>query len=382
MIHRASPVVVLLAAFAVSVGCASSGGAGGSTSAADKGPAKAGDKPYDNLLIGPGTAGELGYSIRWQTPLQLPADVGVNHAKLFGNRLVVMDDDNVVYVLDTATGAVRWSSKVGSALERFTSPAIDEDALVLCSETRCYVYDINHGDELRTIDLYYGSNTSPAIVQGLMILGNGSGMVWGQDLQTGIRKWVYKFPRAVAVDPIITFNGVIVATHGGHVALFNPREGTILWQQQAFDRISTEPTGGEQFVFVASEDQSAYAFFLNSGEMRWRHFSRDPLYTSPVAVGTRVLINESSRGIVSIDALGGNEQWVNPLKGASFVQASGDVLHFHADSKVHVVETKSGKTWATVDLPGIDRIVAVDPKGGDLFLIQDGSGRIMKLQQR
>lgn len=380
MIHRASPAVVLLAAIAFAAGCASNAGSTGSVAApAD---AASGDKPYANLLIGPETARELGYSIRWQTPLQLPAHVNIQHAKLFGNRLVVMDDDNVAYVLDTETGGVRWSSKIGTALERFTTPTVDEEQLVMCSETRCYVYDINHGDELRTIDLYYGSNTSPAIIQGLMIHGNGSGMVWGQDLQTGIRKWVYKFPRAVAVDPIATFNGVIVTTHGGHVALFNPREGTVLWQQQAFDRISTTPTAGEQFVFVASEDQSAYAFFLNSGEMRWRYFSRDPLYTSPVAVGSRVLVNESSRGIVAIDALGGDVKWTNPLKDARFIQASGDVLHFHADSKVHVVEAKSGKTWSAIDLPGIDRIVATDPKGGDLMLIQSGSGKIMKLQQR
>jgi outer membrane protein assembly factor BamB len=333
------------------------------------------------LLVQPETAAELGYGIQWVTNLSLPRGENIIYAELLGDRLVTFETGSIISVLDAGTGAILWRAQAGKRIERFSKPVRYENQLAICSETRAYVYDINHGDLLKIFPLAYVSNATPVIVGGLLIHGSPTGVVFAQDLSQGLLRWSFQIGSAIGASPIMAGPTLVVASNLGQVYGFNPYTGVVIWRTSTFDKIISEPAGNELLVYVASTDQSLYAYERTSGQQRWRYYSQDILARGPTIVGDYVFQWVPSEKYLCLDAVTGEKLWSHDYPHAKPLMMRNDMLYLSRPGKLTLLDPRRGDELKVVDLPAVDHVIASSKKDGDLYLIRL-SGPIMKLTPR
>lgn len=333
------------------------------------------------LLVQPETAAEFGYGIGWVTNLSLPHGDKIIYAELLGDRLVTFESGSIMSVLDARTGHVLWRAQVGKKIERFSKPVRYENQLAICSETRAYVYDIDHGDVLKIFPLAYVSNATPVIVGGLLIHGSPTGVVFAQDLSQGLLRWSFQVGSAIGASPLMAGPTLIVASNLGQVYGFNPYTGVVIWRTSTFDKIISDPAGNELLVYVASTDQSLYAYERTSGQQRWRYYSQDILGQGPTLVGDYVFQWVPSEKYLCLDAITGQKLWSHDYPHAKPLMIHNDMLYLSRPGKLTLLDPHQGDELKVVDISAVDHVIASNTKDGDLYLIRL-SGPVMKLTPR
>jgi outer membrane protein assembly factor BamB len=336
------------------------------------------------LLIQPDTARALGYQIAWPADLGLRGRQRILYAELLGDKLVTLESGNVVSVMDAGTGRMLWRTTVGTPLDRFSAPRRSGDQLVLCSETRCHIYDLQVGGLIRVLDLPYVSNTTPLIQSGLMIHGSSSGIVFAQDLERGLIRWTFQIGGSAGADPVLCGNLVVIASSTGWVFAFDPVSGVPAWRDQTWGPIAAPMGASNEMVYVASEDRSVYAFARATGRPSrqgrevWRYYTESRLKARPRVIGDSVYQLVPDEGLVALDALTGKPLWTLPWKDARPFMLKGGKLYVLRPGRILTVTPQDGLVLDEVVIPAVDDVLPQSTSGGDLYLIRV-SGRILKL---
>ncbi len=336
----------------------------------------------DNLIAQPQAVTDLGYSIQWQANLGLVNGDRLLYTQLLGDRLVTLETDNVMSVIDVNTGRVLWRTKLAKEVERFSKPVRDRNKLIICSETRCFIFDIVDGNRLKVFDLSYVSATTPVLSGGLMVHGSTNGMIFAQDMTQGLLTWHLQTGASITALPPLVGATLFVGNSKGMLNAMNPRSGAILWTKHAFDRISAPPAVTENLIYVPSSDQSLYAFQRTTGKLRWRYFAQTALVKSPVPMGDLVLQQIPDSGLVAINAFSGVKAWSRPdLARAVPLFALETKLYFWNNDSIIIVASKDGQTLKGVAAPQSQYAFADDAKARNIYLVRL-DGAIMKISPK
>ncbi|MBI1373073.1 MAG: PQQ-binding-like beta-propeller repeat protein [Phycisphaera sp.] len=339
--------------------------------------------PMTRLLIPQESARALEYGIRWQEHLGLENGAAIKNAEVLDDKVVTLESGNIVSVLDAATGDVRWRTKVAKDISNLHAPERTGKRLVVCSETRAHVYNIDSGNLENIFNLTFISSTAPLITQNMLINGSPNGIVWAQDLDYGLKRWDYSMQSAISTDPILTGPSLLVTSRRGDLAAFNPTSGVMLWRTSTWNRIAAQPFSTDLMIYVASEDQSLYAYERSTGRQRWRYFAEDPLTSSPTAIGDLVFVNVPGKGLVALDTINGNLRWNRAdLDGYKPLHIRGEHLYLFGEHRILILSRTDGRTVSEIKTPKVDTAFIDNPKDGNLYLINSRSGQIMKLTPR
>ncbi len=335
------------------------------------------------LLVTPSVAKDLGdYTVRWQAALSLPAHETVQSIEVLGDRIAVFETGNLVSVIHNDNGKILWRAPVGKKeLENFSSPRRYLNGLVLCSETRAHVFDIDQGEMMAIYPLAHTVRSSPIIYEGMMVHGAANGVLYAQELERGLLVWEYNMRAPINTAPVLSGSTLIATTDRGEVAAFNPRNGVLLWRETTFQAIGATPATEHLMAFVPSTDQSLYAFDRNVGKIRWRHFEKEPLTMSPTALGQLVLQFVPNKGLIAFDAFTGQIRWTRsdiPSYAQPVMTKDNVVYVFYPNKEVAMLAVKDGLTVRRVATPKVERLLTNNPNGGDLYLLSH-DGRVMKL---
>lgn len=336
--------------------------------------------PLSRLMVSPDTAEAMNYRIDWQTNISIPYNQKIKHLETLGDKIVTLETGNVISVINADTGRLQWRDRIGGKHEKMARPVRDNDMLIISSETRAFVYDINEGTFVKVVPLSHFANTAPVIIENLAIYGTPKGVVFAQDLRSGLKKWAYKMGNSVTTDPISAGPSVVTTDATGEVNLFNPVSGGIIWEYNTWGRISVKPAASELLLYVASEDQTLYCLERTTGKVRWKLPTSNPLLQSPVALGDIALQWVREKGLVALDSFTGKELWVLNVN-ARPVQVQKDNIIFHHEGKLLYVDRKDGAIVKTVDIRHVHHIKSEKIDGGTLIFARD-TGRIMKLSPK
>ncbi|MHC4995393.1 MAG: outer membrane protein assembly factor BamB family protein [Planctomycetota bacterium] len=337
-------------------------------------------------IVQPGEAAEFGYQFQWQTDLGLRGAEKVLYAELVSNdRMVTLESDNVLQVIDTAgQGRILWNAQVAKPHERLSRPQLHGDKLIICSQTRAYMYDILMGELVKVIELKYISNTQPLLIDDYMIHGSSNGIVYAQDLNNGLIRWIHQMGSPITSNPTRAGNAVLITTQNGQIASFLPRDGTLLWAKNTWDKVSAKPTVGDRFIYVASEDQSLYALTIGAGTQRWRHYGQGPLTETPEDIQGVILQKDNRQGLVALNGSTGQILWTNEKLGdASILQVVDGILMVHR-KKAHsiaMVSLNDGQIAQEVVIPAVHHVISDNKNGGNLYAMRV-NGLVMKLSPR
>jgi outer membrane protein assembly factor BamB len=184
---------------------------------------------------------------------------------------VVSNDDNL-YAVNTATGAMIWSFPIGAdgaeSGELNSSSAVDPNTgIIYVGSDDHNVYAVNpNGTEKWRFTTGADIESSPTVAidpidgRSTVYIGSDDDNVYALDAETGAKKWEFATggPNVVS-SPVVDLDGTIyVGSEDGNVYAINP-DGTEKWNFPTGDQVRSSPAIGQAgFIHIGSNDTNFY----------------------------------------------------------------------------------------------------------------------------
>ena len=354
--------------------------------------------------------------LAWRAPTD--GDV-ISSPAVANGTVYVGSGDGHLYALELATGDRRWRHDAGSPIS--SSPAVGGGLVYATARDGIFAVDAATGARrwrLTTrpdLPLPWGHESgdhflsSPAYVNGTVVVGAGDGGVYALDAMTGKQKWRAQTDGRVRASPAVANGRVYAASYDGRVYCYDLTSGALRWRYDTegvglqsgsygFDRrsIQSSPAVANGVVYVGARDGFLYAIGAEDGKLRWRvdhkvswvitspavdeemiyagssdaHFTQAldssgkerwrfgadvPVWSSPAVAGALVYFGDGVGRVHAVDRASGKEQWMFRTGATVFsspVIAGDLVIVGSTDGGVYALRTSAG--------PAIKRAVFFD----------------------
>lgn len=368
-----SPRLILLAGLLAGAsslaGCKSAGseGAGGAGSEGDYRPLV----QADGRELGPYE--RLGFRIEWKGLPVLSRRQQPKFFDVFGDRLVFQDSGNTMTVMDAATGRNIWASEVDNPTARFIGNAREGDTLYSASDNELFELDIKTGNIVERHRLAVVSNTGPVLFGNIAVFGGASGQVLGHNLLSTYKQWGYQMDGVITSEPVAVGSVVGVVSQRGEVVFLDPATGASSARGQIYSGLVNNPVAGDGMLYIASTDQSVYAFNPTRPDPVWRVRTSQPLVDQPAFIEGKVYVNIPGEGMTQFAAGSGAKLWQNKDAGGRVVGKVGDRVIAWDGARAFVLDADRGDTVDVVSLSNVHDLVMSEPVDGDLYVVmRDG----------
>ncbi|MFG0300247.1 MAG: PQQ-binding-like beta-propeller repeat protein [Phycisphaerales bacterium JB047] len=285
--------------------------------------------------------GELGYQWEWTGYPPMQPGAVIEHATAYDDILTFVGSGSTVSVLEANTGKVRWSRQLDRSTTRFVEPVRRDDTLYAASDTELWELSLRNGNTIDRDSMGTLVNTSPLIVDNLAIFGTLAGELFAFQMENDFKLWSYKFDGPIE-QPAIQVSDEYIA------AISQKGEIRTLETINAHSGMSAKIAGGTDTklltdgigLYIASLDQSLYAFDIVDGFRFWRIRSSDPVTVQHTLHEGLLYASTRDKGLMCIDSATGDVLWNNPEIG-------GWVLSVVDDSELIV--------WSGFEMLAIDK---------------------------
>jgi outer membrane protein assembly factor BamB len=151
------------------------------------------------------------------------------------------------------------------------------------------------------------ANAMPALADGRLYVADGQGNVAELDAATGTRGWSTRVPKP-ATSPAIA-DGVLVLGAGDGVYGLDARADAILWRMPTAGPVLSEPAILDGTVFVGLPDGSLVALDLRSGRVLWRTPIGGAIDRAPAVADGLVFAGGAGGTFAAVDAASGRIVW-------------------------------------------------------------------------
>ena len=178
-------------------------------------------------------------------------------ARICDELLYFGSDDGVVHALDLG-GKVKWRFVTKRGV--ISSPAVAEGLVVVGSQDwSVYAVDATSGWSSWRYRTNNAVASSPAIHNGVVYIGSADGMLHAIDLYSGQRRWTYEVENQVNSSPLVYRDTVIFGGNDGCVYSLDVKNGELRWRFQSQGMIPGSATAYEDIILIGSTDGHLYA---------------------------------------------------------------------------------------------------------------------------
>lgn len=203
-----------------------------------------------------------------------------------------------------------------------SSPAVVNGVVYVGdSSGRLYAIDAGDGKKLWEFETIGSVHSSPAVVDDTVYFGGGhlsenDHHVYAINANNGDKRWCTKTNGNVLTSPVVTGETVFAGCSDGRVYALNETDGTTRWTYDMPSDIKGSLAIKDSTVYVGSRHgTSAYENFValhaSNGEERWaiQPSSYEHISTTPVVAEETVYICSEDGTVHARDAADGSEQW-------------------------------------------------------------------------
>lgn len=299
--------------------------------------------------------------------------------------VIAQESGSAVSVLDARTGARRWSNILASRLTKFLSIRLGDyqgrRALIVSSEPDVFLLDPDTGNLLGRQSYEKVATAGPVVAGDILIYGTASGEVMGHYLRVNDKLWGFDMAGAIERAPVAIAGAVAAISRTGQVVFLDPATGSLIGLNRMFAGANTDPVAGKSFLFVASLDQSLYAFEPGNARMMWRHRTGNPLTVQPTAHNGVLYCELADEGLTAFNQDDGRILWSNKdLRGTVIGMRSGRLLVWDGRRLASASPT-NGAVFETITVPETIMIALDTFVDGNVYLLGD-RGSIAKLVPR
>jgi outer membrane protein assembly factor BamB len=381
-LRRSRPALAALTlalAGALLSACASQGGAKGSGSSASATPAPkpgaTGDR-YEAMA-------SLGYKPQWNAFAVVPRGNKISFFDAYDDILVAHETGNSITVMESSTGAARWSLDLAESLVKFVGNIRDSrnGNIIASSQGELFLLDARTGVINDRQKMSVIVNTPPVQFGSMLVYGCPNGEAQGHNLTSGYRQWGNKLSGSIEADPVRLGNTVAVVSQRGDVAILDPITGSSFGRARIFGALRNNPVATDTTLFIAGVDQSVWAFGPSAGSPLWRARTEHELTGQPAYFNNAVFVPIPVEGLTAFSADSGDRLWSNGEINGEVIAARAGRLIVQIKDGAMLVDPISGEILETVTLRGLSMIVTDQFADGNLYLVEPG-GRIQKFSPR
>ncbi|MGP1310374.1 MAG: outer membrane protein assembly factor BamB family protein [Phycisphaerales bacterium] len=352
------------AAVAPTLGCKSTSDGSASGAGGDYAPLVEADgrvlTPYERM----------GFRIEWKGYPVLSRGRQPMFVDVFGDRVVFQDTGNTVTVMDASTGRNIWASEIDNPTTRFIGNARKGDTLFSASDNELFELDIKTGNILERHNLAVVCNTGPVIMGDIAVFGGAAGQILGHNLASTYKQWGYQMNGVITSVPVEVSGLIGVVSQRGEVVFVDPERGSSTAIGSIYSGLVNNPVAGDGALFIASTDQSVYAFSPNRSEPMWRVRTAQPLVEQPTFIDGRLYVHVPGEGMTQFAAGSGAKLWQNPeVSGRVLGMVNGRLVSWDG-SRLVLLDPDRGDIIDSVELGNVFDLVMSAPVDGDLYAVQ------------
>jgi outer membrane protein assembly factor BamB len=279
-------------------------------------------------------------SVRFGTVLwrhDTPGGKMASSPAIVGNDLVYHGMDGDVYVLDRATGRLRWHVDVGSPIE--SSPVVRDGLDYFGTwDGRLYALDLRRRRVRWTRDLGAKITSSATLANGRLFIGDYAGRLWALDPLDGRTSWVQSVNGRIYGTPAALDGRVFVPSSTGNSLTAFSVAGRYLWRVDTGGYVYSSPAAWRGRVFFGSYSGVFYGVSARSGRVLWRVGTGGPISGAAVVVGGVAYAGSFSHRIYGVSARTGRVLLRFPHGHYVPVSGDGRRLLLHGYSRLYAVE--------------------------------------------
>lgn len=345
---------------------------------------------------------DIGYRWEWATTPFYRGKGKIAFIDPIGDRVAVQSKDAWTSIVGSTTGNVLWQVSNSSPLTGFIGNVRVGNTLLSCARPELFLMDINSGNLIARQPVEVVITTRPVILGGYAIFGtptgeiichrfgDGRGNPLPPPLDDGMQIWGYLLDGAVNADPVKIGGLAGIVSDVGEIFFVDILTGSGRGLAHISGGMATNPvTDGKQMMFVASLDQSIYAFVPESNTYLWRYRTASPLRIQPTYHDGVLYCSVPGEGLIAFDVSDdaiqtgrfGRKLWVNKdILGEVIAVESGELILWDG-STVARIDQKRGDVLAMTSLPGIIDLVPSEFVDGDMYAVGN-NGQLFKFGPR
>ena len=314
---------------------------------------------------------ELGYQWEWIGYPPMQRGAVIEHATAYDDILTFVGSGSTLSVLEANTGKVRWSRQLDRSTTRFVEPVRRDDTLYAASDTELWELSLRNGNTIDRDSMGTLVNTSPLIVDNLAIFGTLAGELFAFQMDNDFKLWSYKFDGPIE-QPAIQVSDEFIA------AISQKGEIRTLETINAHSGMTAKIAGGTDTelltdgigLYIASLDQSLYAFDIVDGFRYWRIRSSDPITVQHTLHEGLLYASTRDKGLMCIDTATGDVLWNNPEIGGWVLSVVDDSeLIVWSGFEMLAIDKDRGDIIARTPLKNISGVRTDNITDGNIYVI-------------
>jgi outer membrane protein assembly factor BamB len=187
---------------------------------------------------------------------------------------VVYVEADCVYALDASSGAFLW--KYCAAGWYIVAPAAVADGVVYVSEASTLDAFDSRSGVLLWSDPFYGSFSSPAVVNGGVYVGSYDGFIYAANASTGKSLWTYNTGGKGSSSPAVVNELVYIGSQDSDVYALDTSTGALRWKYKTVRGVSSSAVVANGVVYVGSNDENVDALNASTGALLWSYAMEGP----------------------------------------------------------------------------------------------------------
>jgi outer membrane protein assembly factor BamB len=262
-----------------------------------------------------------------------------------------------LFALDARTGRVEWRYRTercsaasaavagGTVYHVFMNPRPCDPQSGRESVTGTVVALAARSGKVRWERMIGASESSPAIVYGLVYVGDWRGTIYALDARSGRTRWTFQTEGEVKAGVAVSGRRLYVGSYDGHLYALDALTGRLIWRSSDQQRLGglgafyATPAVAYGRVYVANTDGKVYSYGATSGSIRWSYSTGGYAYSSPAVWRNRVYAGSHDRRLYCFDAATGRVLW--SFRANGWVPGAPTVI----DGLVYF-STATGRTYA------------------------------------
>lgn len=331
----------------------------------------------------------LGYRLEWRGfPIMSPGAT-VTAFGIFGDVVVCQESTSVLTILDARSGAYRCATQLANPLTKFVGVRRDGNRIVSSSETDAYFVSTDSCTLVDRHDLGKVVTTRPVLVNDLLVYGTATGEILGHMASRAINLWGNSVAGDIIADPVSSGSLVAFVSQTGDIAIIDSASSSSVGRAKIRGGVAPNDNFGgplamsETTLFVASLDQSLYAFDARTGRQLWRVRTEAPLRSHPVYHDGVLYCELPAQGLTALDPATGDQKWsARSVSGTPIVMRKGRLIVWEPRGGVAAaLDPGTGDVMHSVRLKDVSFLQADTFADGNVYAVSP-NGVVAKFSPR
>ena len=322
----------------------------------------------------------IGYSRGWRAYPIVTRRERVEHARAFGDLVLVLEGGSTLSAVETDGGDVRWSAQLDTPITSFLGLEREGNLIYANSSSELYVIDAISGELRARQVLPLVVTTGPVRHNGQLLFGCADGQIFSYLPVRQVKLWGNQLDHPIKLDAVMVDGIAAFVSEGGDVLFLDPARGAVVERagggqrfNALFDGPGAAPVAAPGMLIVPSEDQSLWAFTPASSRNLWRVPTQGPITSTPVVFGDHVYIDLPELGFSAVGLGTGEIDWSLADVGGHLVSVrDGLLIVFDAEAQVLTqIDPATGDVFGTVSVDGVSRVITNEMVDGPIYLMTD-----------